>query len=99
MGQEPGTNADIKTFCTREYGVTFDLFAKVSVKGDDICDLYKFLTDEKAGHAFGGEVGWNFQKYLVDGDGRVVAMFGPRINPDAPEVIKAIERELARLKH
>ncbi len=92
--QEPGTNAQIKTFCQFRQGVTFDLFAKVSVKGDDQCDLYKYLTDPEADHGFGGEVKWNFQKYVVDRHGKVIAKFGPRTKPDEPEVVKVIEKAL-----
>lgn len=74
--------------------VTFDLFAKVSVKGEDQCPLYKFLT-EYPDKAITGEVPWNFQKYLVGRDGRVIAKFGPRTRPDADEVVKAVEQALA----
>jgi glutathione peroxidase len=95
MGQEPGTNAEIKTFCSTKYDVTFDLFEKVSVKGDGQCDLYKYLTSEDAGHEFGGDVEWNFQKYLVGRDGKLVAKFGPRTLPDAEEVTKAIDKMLS----
>jgi glutathione peroxidase len=95
--QEPGTNEEIKQFCQTKYDVSFDLFEKVSVKGDDKCDLYKYLTDEEADHGHGGEVPWNFQKYLVDGEGAVVAKFGPRTSPDDPEIIKVLERELSKL--
>ncbi len=93
--QEPGTNAEIKHFCTSEYNVTFDLFEKVSVIGDDICPLYKFLTDEKADHGQGGKVPWNFQKYLVDRKGKPIAKFGPRTLPDDAEFIKALVAALA----
>ena len=69
--QEPGTNAEIKTFCSSKYHVTFPMMAKVSVKGDDITPLYQFLTDKTANPKTGGEIGWNFTKFLVDADGRV----------------------------
>ena len=93
-GQEPGSNDKIKAFCTSKYGVTFDLFAKIKVNGADKCDLYAFLTDKKADHGFGGAVQWNFQKYVVDRTGKVVAKFGPRTAADDPKVIKAIEEAL-----
>ena len=92
--QEPGTNAQIKSFCKTNYDVTFDLFAKVSVKGDDKCDLYQYLTDQDADHGLGGEVRWNFQKYLVDRDGKVIAKFEPPVPADDPQVIEAVEKAL-----
>ncbi len=94
MGQEPGTNQEIKAFCTKSFDVTFDLFAKVSVKGKDQCDLYKYLTDKKADHGQGGAVQWNFQKYIVDRKGKVIAKFSPRTMPDDPKVIEVIEKAL-----
>ena len=92
--QEPGTAAEIKEFCSKNYGVTFDLFAKVSVKGDDQCELYKFLTSKDKNGQFAGGIPWNFTKFLVGRDGKVLARFDPKVNPDAPEVIKAIEQAL-----
>ena len=94
-GQEPGTLAEIQQFCTATYGVKFDLLAKVSVKGEDICPLYAFLTDAKTNPQFAGEIKWNFTKFLLNRQGQVVARFEPRTTPDAPEVITAIEAELA----
>jgi glutathione peroxidase len=92
--QEPGSNAEIKEFCQTTYGVTFDLFAKVSVKGDDTCELYKFLTSEEKDPGHGGEIAWNFTKFLVGRDGKVVARFEPKVKPDDPAVIRAIEAAL-----
>ncbi len=92
MGQEPGTNEEIAQFCDLNYGVTFPLFAKISVKGEGMHPLYRVLTSLP--EPIGGEVLWNFQKYLVDRDGNVVAKFDPRTAPDAPEVIEAIEQLL-----
>ncbi len=94
MRQEPESNDKIKAFCTSKFDVTFDLFAKVKVKGGDKCDLYAYLTDKKADHGFGGAVKWNFQKYLVDRTGKVIAKFGPRTAADDPKLIKAIEEAL-----
>lgn len=94
--QEPGSNEEIKSFCTSKYGVTFDMFAKISVKGGDQCDLYKYLTDKNAGHEHGGKIAWNFTKFIVDREGKVIARFGPRTKPDAPEVIAAIEQALEK---
>jgi glutathione peroxidase len=96
--QEPGTNAEIKTFCESKYHVTFPMMAKVSVKGSDIIPLYQFLTDKSANPKTGGEIGWNFTKFLVDADGKVVARFDSKVEPDSPEVSSAIENALASRK-
>jgi glutathione peroxidase len=98
-GQEPGTNQEIKTFCTSKYNVTFPMMAKVSVKGDDITPLYQFLTDKSLHPKTGGEIGWNFTKFLVDGNGKVVARFDSKVKPDSPEVAAAIDQALASNKH
>jgi glutathione peroxidase len=94
MGQEPGTNEEIQTFCVEEYNVDFDMFAKISVKGDDIHPLYAFLTEEATNPEFSGEIGWNFAKFLVDREGKVIGRFDPRTKPDAEEVVTAIEAAL-----
>jgi glutathione peroxidase len=86
--QEPGTNEEIKTFCSTKYNVTFPMYSKISVKGDDKAPLYEFLT------ATGGEVQWNFTKFLVDKSGQVVARFEPKVTPESPEVAGAIEKAL-----
>ena len=96
--QEPGTNQEIKTFCTSKYNVTFPMMAKVSVKGDDITPLYQFLTDKTAHPQTGGEIQWNFTKFLIGPDGRVITRFEPDVTPDAPQVTSAIEKALASLK-
>lgn len=93
--QEPGTEAQIKEFCATKYSVNFDLFSKVSVKGDDQAPIYKYLTSEATNKDFAGEITWNFEKFVVGKDGKVVARFAPKVKPDAPEVIKAIEDALA----
>lgn len=90
-GQEPGTNEDIKTFCKRNYDVTFPMMAKVSVKGEDTAPLYQYLTTVTE-----GEIKWNFTKFLVDRDGKVVARFEPKVAPDSPEVVAAVEQALGR---
>ena len=92
--QEPGTNEEIKTFCSRKYNVTFPMYAKISVKGEDKHPLYQFLTDKTANPATGGEIQWNFTKFLVGKDGEVITRFESKINPDSPEVISAIEKAL-----
>ncbi|MGE0478907.1 MAG: glutathione peroxidase [Phycisphaerae bacterium] len=92
--QEPGTNAEIKEFCTSKYSVAFPLFAKVSVKGPEMCELYKFLTSPDRNGEYGSPIQWNFTKFLVGRDGKVCARFEPRTKPDAPEVVAAIEAAL-----
>jgi glutathione peroxidase len=91
MGQEPGNNAQIKSFCELTYGVQFPMFAKISVKGDDMDPLYKYLTTETE---FKGDIGWNFAKFLVNRQGRVVARFAPSTKIESPEVMAAIEEAL-----
>src|SRR5271155_4866185 len=91
--QEPGTNQEIKTFCQTKYSVTFPMYAKVSVKGDDQTPLYKYLTT-KANPALVGEIKWNFTKFLVDRNGNVVQRFEPDVTPDSPEVLAAIQQAL-----
>jgi len=96
--QEPGSNQEIKTFCSSKFHVTFPMMAKVSVKGDDITPLYEFLTDISSHPQSGGEIKWNFTKFLIGPDGRVIARFEPEITPDSPQVTSAIEEALASLK-
>jgi len=94
--QEPGTNEEIAEFCKKNYGVKFDMLSKVSVKGNDQCDLYKFLTSKETNPKFAGDITWNFEKFIIGRDGNVVARFAPRVKPDAPEVITVIEAELQK---
>jgi glutathione peroxidase len=94
LGQEPGTNEEIKNFCSIKYNVTFPLFAKISVKGDDMHPLYRFLTDKTTNPEFGGDIKWNFNKFLIGRDGRIIARFEPPVKPDSDQVIKAIEKAL-----
>lgn len=89
MGQEPGSNDEISEFCEINYGVTFPMFAKISVKGDDMDPLYREITTMP--EPIGGDVLWNFQKYLLDRDGNVVQKIGPQTTPEDPEVTSAIE--------
>jgi glutathione peroxidase len=96
LSQEPGTNEEIKSFCSTKYNVTFDLFAKVSVKGDDIAPLYEELTSKEKNGRFGGSIKWNFSKFLIARDGQVVDRFAPQTSPSDEEVVAAIERELAK---
>ncbi len=96
--QEPGSNQEIKTFCTSKYHVTFPMMAKVSVKGGDITPLYAFLTDKAANPKTGGEIGWNFTKFLIGPDGKVIARFDSEVEPDSKDLTSAIEKALANLK-
>ena len=91
--QEPGTNAEIKTFCSRKYSVTFPLYSKISVKGADQAPLYQYLTKD-ADPSHTGDIKWNFTKFLVDRNGDVVQRFEPAVTPDSPEVTSAIEKLL-----
>jgi glutathione peroxidase len=94
--QEPGTNEEIKTFCTTKYNVTFPMFAKISVKGDKIHPLYKFLTSKQTNPEFGGAISWNFNKFLVDRAGKVVARFSSKDEPESEKVVQAIEQALKK---
>jgi glutathione peroxidase len=96
MGQEPGTNEEIKTFCTKKYNVTFPMMSKVSVKGDDTTPLYQYLTDKNSDPKFAGDIKWNFTKFLFDRNGNPVARFEPNIKPDSPEMVAAIEAALGK---
>ena len=94
MGQEPGTEAEIKSFCALTYGVTFPMFAKISVKGKDLHPLYAYLTDKKLHPESGGAVSWNFNKFLIGRDGAVLAHYGSRTTPEDPELIAAVAQAL-----
>jgi glutathione peroxidase len=92
--QEPGTNEEIKTFCTTKYNVTFPMFAKISVKGSKIHPLYKFLTSKQTNPEFGGGISWNFNKFLVDRSGKVVGRFSSKDDPESEKVVRAVEQAL-----
>ena len=89
--EERGSSEEIASFCKENYGVSFPMAAKVSVKGRRQAPIYHWLTDEKYNHFKSVSVKWNFQKYLIDEKGKLVAVFYPNVKPDAPEIIKAIE--------
>jgi glutathione peroxidase len=91
--QEPGTNEEIKGFCFTKYSLTFPLFSKISVKGSDKHPLYRYLTEESP---LPGEVEWNFQKYLVDSNGTVVARYHHRTKPTSDEIVRDIEHTMAK---
>jgi glutathione peroxidase len=94
--QEPGTNEEIKKFCSNKYNVTFPMMAKVSVLGEDETPLYLFLTDKSVNPRIGGDIKWNFTKFLFDRNGKPVARFEPATTPDSPQVVAAIESALAQ---
>jgi glutathione peroxidase len=95
-GQEPGTNEEIKKFCSSKYNVSFPMMAKVSVLGDDKTPLYQFLTDKSQDPQFGGDIKWNFTKFLFDRKGNLLARFEPNVTPDSPEVQTAVESALGK---
>jgi glutathione peroxidase len=86
--QEPGTNGEIKEFCTKNYGVTFPMAEKVSVRGDDISPLYKYLEEEAAKKSLADPVKWNFGKFLLDEQGTLIATFAPKTQPMSEEILK-----------
>ena len=90
--QEPGTNEQIATFCKQNYGVTFPMMSKISVHGDDMHPLYQFLTQKEKNGVMDSEVKWNFQKYLLDENGKLVAVFYSKTTPDSPELLEAINK-------
>jgi glutathione peroxidase len=92
-GQEPGTNAEIGAFCQRNYGVTFDLFSKVPVKGANKTSLFRYLTEE-ANPTMTGEIGWNFEKFLISRDGKLVGRFKSAVKPDSDTLTQALEAQL-----
>jgi glutathione peroxidase len=94
--QEPGTDAEIKSFCTVNYGVEFPMFSKISVLGDDMHPLYRFLTGKETNPGFSGDIRWNFDKFLFSKEGKVVARFHPKVKPDSDKIIQTIETELKK---
>lgn len=92
--QEPGSNSEIKQFCTSTYDVTFDMFSKITVKGDAKDPLYKYLTAGGGNASLAGEVKWNFQKYLIDRNGNLVAVFPSNVEPMSAELTGAVEKLL-----
>ena len=90
--QEPGTNAEIMTFCTKNYGVTFPMMEKISVKGKDMAELYQFLTQQKRNGVMDSEVKWNFQKYFINSKGQLVTVLDSEVSPMSPEITALIEK-------
>jgi glutathione peroxidase len=93
-GQEPGTHAEIGQFCETSYGVTFPMFEKIEVNGDGQHELYQQLNQTADAEGHTGDIRWNFEKFLVSRDGEVLARFSPVVDPEAPEVVAAIEKAL-----
>ena len=91
MSQEPGTSAEIASFCEKNYGVTFPMMDKISIKGNDMAPIYQFLTQKSKNGLEDSEVQWNFQKYLIDENGYVVKVVGPQTSPTDPEIVDWIK--------
>ncbi|MHC5179796.1 MAG: SMP-30/gluconolactonase/LRE family protein [Planctomycetota bacterium] len=92
--QEPGTDAEIKQFCTSKFGISFPIFSKISAKGEQMHPLYQYLTSPEENGQFGGPIKWNFNKFLIGKDGKTIARFKSGIEPMGPEIIKAVEEAL-----
>ena len=94
MGQEPGTEKEIKEFCTLKYNVTFPMFSKISVTGTDQHPLYAYLTNKATNPEFPGDISWNFNKFLIDKNGKIVGRWGSKDKPEDAAVIETIEKQL-----
>jgi len=92
MKQEPGTDSEIAEFCEKNYGVTFQMMSKISVKGDDIHPLYQWLTQKSQNGVLDSEIKWNFQKYLIDENGKLVDMVEPKVKPDDEKIVSWIKK-------
>lgn len=98
LGQEPGTDEEIKQFCTLNYGVTFPMFSKITVKGRRMHPLYRYLTSKETNPEFSGRITWNFNKFLVNGKGEIVDRFGSKDEPDSEKIVTALEEALSAAK-
>jgi glutathione peroxidase len=96
LWQERGSDEEIKGFCSSKYDVTFPMFSKIKVNGGDAAPLYKYLREENAKPAGSGRISWNFEKFLIGKDGKVLARFSPRTTPDDTDIRAAIEKALAQ---
>jgi len=96
LHQEPGTNTEIESFCKLNYGVSFPMFEKIDVKGENICPLYEYLTSKTTNPEFGGKISWNFNKFLIAKDGTIVNRFGSMVKPESNKIKDAIEAELKK---
>lgn len=95
LSQEPGTDSEIKEFCSSKYKVTFPMFAKISVKGSDQHPMYNFLTNKATDPQFSGDISWNFNKFLIDRNGKIVARFGSDDTPESETVTAAVDKYLS----
>jgi glutathione peroxidase len=96
MKQEPGSNDEIASFCKKNYGVTFPMFEKITVKGDEQHPLYAFLTSKETNPGHSGKISWNFNKFLISPDGKVIGRFGSRTKPSDEKLVSAIEKVLLK---
>ena len=94
LKQEPGTDEEIAAFCSINYGVTFPMFSKISVRGKDIHPLFQYLTSKETNPEFGGKISWNFNKFLISKEGKIINRFGSKDKPESEKIIEAIERTL-----
>ena len=94
-GQEPGTDEQIQEFCTMNFGVTFPMFSKISVKGNEQHPLYQYLTSKETNHEYGGDITWNFNKFLVNEDGKVINRFASKDAPQSDKIVTAIKSALS----
>lgn len=94
LHQEPGSNEEIAGFCQINYGVSFPMFAKISVRGKDIHPLYKYLTDKNSNPQFGGKISWNFNKFLISREGKVINRFSSQTTPEDPKLLAAVQKAL-----
>jgi glutathione peroxidase len=92
LGQEPGSNEEIQEFCQKNYGVTFPMMSKISVKGDDMAPIYQWLTQKAKNGVKDSEVSWNFQKYMIDENGHLVDFVSPKTKPDDPKIVSWIQK-------
>lgn len=92
LNQEPGSNEDISEFCEKNYGVTFPMMSKISVKGDDMHPLYQWLTSKEKNGVLDSKVSWNFQKYLIDENGKLADMVKPATKPDDPQILDWLKK-------
>jgi glutathione peroxidase len=95
LWQEPGSNAEIKDFCSRKFRISFPMFEKIEVTGKNQHPVYQYLTRKESNPEFSGSISWNFNKFLIGRSGKILARFGTRTDPEAPEIIQAIEKALA----
>lgn len=93
-GQEPGSNKDVQHFCESNYGVTFDMFSKIDVKGEEQNPLYKYLTSQETSPTGSGDVKWNFEKFVIGRDGNVLARFGSGVGPGSDQFLKTVSSAL-----